>query len=106
MKYIFYVLPILFLCTGCIGPKVDSCLTDLNIVDTAVNALGDTSKATGILITPDVVIKTIHETEFVFCVPPADANKPEFYRTLKTGEHTYDSLNWDILLKWIEDNKK
>lgn len=86
--------------SGCLGPKVNTCLYDHNIVIKAVNAMPDP-------LTKEAVLKMLLEVKPQFCLPPdATDTSKKFYRTMKTGDHIYDAHDWGELFRWIEDHKK
>lgn len=83
-------------CLGCHPPQVDSCITDLNQIDAAIrNAPAEATR--------EDFVTLVHKTGVNRCAP-FDTSKPKFWRPLATGDHTYDSLNWNILLKWMSDH--
>lgn len=86
--------------SGCLGPQVNTCLTDLNIIDEAIKQLPENASKADI-------IKVIHDTPIQYCVPPSEAEDQEpFYRKNVTGDHVYDAFDWGILMNWIQDHKK
>lgn len=93
----FAIFSLALLLCGCIGPKVDTCLVDMNILETNI-------RASAITMTPDQIIAMIHNSEFEYCVP-ADDNKPAFYRKMESGQYVFSSTDFNTLLHWIEDHK-
>lgn len=96
MKLLILVVIISVLVVGCNPPHIDNCITDLNKIDRAIlDAPENISKAE--------ILQIIHETKANVC-QPFDPKLPVFYRPLSTGDHTYDSDNWEVLMKRINDN--
>lgn len=90
----------IFSLSGCIGPKINDCLYDTNIVLKAVDNLPDNPSK-------EEIKKMLSEVKPQYCVPPdAEDDSKDFYRAMKTGDHVYDSVDWGILFHWINDHKK
>lgn len=83
---------------GCLGPKVDSCIYDMNQLDAAI-------RNAPLEATREELVQIVHETKVNYCVP-YDSSAAPFWKVAKTGDHTYDSIDWGILMDWINQHTK